>query len=260
MADEWLSDAMLDELPVSARLRVSAAAREDLALLTELVKDGNPTPDVVHLEDRQALAVLPGFRSSDLPDRLFRMAPIGVGGRLSALARTRSVTVEGGRLLVQVVLPVVGPDAEAAFSARVEPVGAASAPSAAAPAAAPAAASGPAGSSAAGSGTPGLSATASTQVGERSVTTVAVDLAALAAAGDGPCRLTLTGAIEAGPFDVRVPAPKDEFVSRFWHHARPHRVYVSKAVKGKDLEVRVEPVPPREVASAVVRRVRRPGP
>ncbi len=131
MADEWLSDAMLDELPVSARLRVSAAAREDLALLTELVKDGNPTPDVVHLEDRQALAVLPGFRTSDLPDRLFRMAPIGVGGRLSTLARTRSVSVEDGRLLVEVVLPVVGPDAETAFSARVEPVGAESAPAAA---------------------------------------------------------------------------------------------------------------------------------
>jgi len=246
MADEWLSDAMLNELPVSARLRVSAAAREDLALLTELVKDGNPTPDVVHLEAGQALAVLPGFRSSDLPDRLFRMAPVGVGGRLSALARTRAVRVGDGRLVVEVVLPVVGPDTGTAFSARV----------------APAESTGVAGSDgvagSAGSAGVAVPASATTEVGEqRSTTTATVDLTELAAGGDGPWRVLLAGEIEAGPFDVRVPGPREDVVSRFWHRGRPARVVVGRAAQGRDLEIRVEPIPAREVASAALRRVRR---
>jgi hypothetical protein len=99
---------------------------------------------------------------------------------------------------------------------------------------------------------------ATTEVGEqRSTVTVTLDLAALAAAGDGPWRMLLGGEIEAGPFDVRVPGPRDEVVSRFWHRGRPARIVVGRAAQGRDLEIRVEAIPPRAVASGVLSRVRR---
>jgi poly(ribitol-phosphate) beta-N-acetylglucosaminyltransferase len=226
MADEWLHDAMLDELPVSARLRVSAAAREDLALLTELVQEENAHADLIQLEDGHALAVLPGFRSSDLPDRLYRMVLVGVEGRLNKLARLGAVRVEDDRLLVDVVLPVVGPDATSTFWASLDPAG------------------------------PALETT--TRPGEGSATvTIGVDLGVVASSGDGPWRLMLHGEVEAGPFGVRVPAPQDDVVGRFWHGARPHRVTVAKPRKGKGMTLSVAPLPPREVGSALLRRLRR---
>jgi poly(ribitol-phosphate) beta-N-acetylglucosaminyltransferase len=226
MAEEWLHDAMLDELPVSARLRVSAAAREDLALLSELVQEENTHTDLIHLEGGHALAVLPGFRSSDLPDRLFRMALVGVEGRLNKLARPGAVRVEEGRLLVDVVLPVVGPDAASTFWASLDPAG------------------------------PALETT--TRSDERSATvTIAVDLGVVASSGDGPWRLVLHGEIDAGPVDVRVPAPEDDVVARFRHGARPHRLTAARARKGKVLSLSVEPVAPREVVSSLLRSLRR---
>ncbi len=231
MAEEWLTDAMLAELPVSARLRVSAAAREDLSLLTELVKDGSPSPDVVHLEAGQALAVLPGFRSSELPDHLYRMAPVGVGGRLSALARLREVRAAGKDLVVEVALPVTGPDAESALSARLTPPDRTTADAAV--------------------------RTVTTATARRARTAVTVDLAALAADGRGPWRLVLEGRVEAGPFEIRVPGPKHEVVSRFWHRGRPHRVRVARPSEDKGLELRLETIPAREVVSAALRRLRR---
>jgi poly(ribitol-phosphate) beta-N-acetylglucosaminyltransferase len=226
MVDEWLHDAMLDELPVSARLRVSAAAREDLALLSELVQEEHAHVDLVHFEGGHALAVLPGFGSSDLPERLYRMALPGVAGRLSALARLGAVRLEESRLIVDVVLPVVGPDAASTFWASLDPAG------------------------------PALETT--TCPGERSATvTVAVDLGIVASSGDGPWRLVLRGEIDAGPFDVRVPAPRDETVARFWRGGRPYRVTVTKARSGRGLGLSVEPVAPHEIGSALLRRLRR---
>lgn len=244
MADEWLHDAMLAELPVSARLRVSAAAREDLELLTELVKDGNLTPELVHFEDGHALAVLPGFRSS-LPDHLYRMAPPGVAGRLSSLARLDRVLVEGGRLLVDVTVPAVGPSVAEALSARVEqavpPSGPADGPASPDPEA-----------------TVSMLAEAETRVGQSSSTVrLVVDLATLAAAGRGLWRVVLHGRVEGGTFDARVPPPKDEVVARVWHAGRPYRVRVAKVPGVKGLAVSVDLIPPREVASGVLRRVRR---
>lgn len=225
MADEWLTDAMLAELPVSARLRVSAAAREDLALLTELVEDGDPNPVAVHLEDGHALAVLPGFRSSELPDELYRMAPVGVGGRLTALAELRDVRAQGRRLRVEIDLPVTGPEATTAFCARLEPA---------------------------------LDAArvATTPADGAATTTVTVDLAALAGSSSDPRRLLLLGRVETGAFEVRVPGPRDELVSRFWHGGRPHRARIARTRKGKGLEIRVERIGAREVVAAGLRRFR----
>lgn len=240
MAEEWLSDAMLAELPVSARLRVSAAAREDLPLLTELVKEGNTTPGAVHFEGGEALAVLPGLRSSGLGDELYRMAPVGVGARLSALARLDDVRAEDGRLSVEVMLPLVGPEAETGLSAWLDP-GAAPAedPDETAP--------------------PRLLDTAHTvsRAGDAGTrVSVAVELGRLVHAGAGRCRVVLRGRVGAGPFEVRVPGPRDEVVSRFWHRGRPYRVAARRSATVKGLEVTVEPVPGREVLSAGLRRLR----
>jgi hypothetical protein len=169
------------------------------------------------------------------------------------------VRVGDGRLVVEVVLPVVGPETGTAFSARV----------------APADSAGSAGSAGSVEGeaastrlwsatstptTPSITASATTDVGEqRSTITVTVDLSTLAAAGDGPWRMLLAGEIEAGPFDVRVPGPREEVVSRFWHRGRPARIVVGRAAQGRDLEIRVDAIPAREVASAVLRRARRRG-
>jgi glycosyltransferase involved in cell wall biosynthesis len=231
MAEEYLQDAMLEELPVSARLRVAAAAREDLALLSELVRDGEAKPDVVHLEDGHALAVLPGFRTSGLPDDLYRMAPVGVRGRLNALARPGEVRVDGDLLRVEVTLPVVGPDVPGAFTARVE------------------------GTSGEGQPQP---AEAVTRPGHGTATTaISVDLARIAGAAAGPCRLRLAGEVMTGPYEVRVPGPEQPVVSRFWRRGRPHRVSVATTARGRDLEIRVHPLPVLEVAAAGLRRLRR---
>lgn len=72
------------EIPYEDRvedIRLMMQSVADLDLLTEPVKDGNPTPDVVHLETDHSLAALPGLWSNELSGRLLRMAPVGVAGR-----------------------------------------------------------------------------------------------------------------------------------------------------------------------------------
>lgn len=240
MADLWLTDEMLDELPVSPRLRVSAARREDLELLTELVRDGRTAPDVVHLAEGHALAILPGFGRADLPERLFRMAPVGVSGRLGELARLGDVGVHDDELHVEVRLPVTGPEAPTAFSGRLDPVGQADQADRALARVAV--------------------AVVPVRVAEDGLTLdVSVDPGALAGAGSGPWRLVLTGEIEAGVFDVRLPAPAHEQIARFRHHGRPHEVRVGRVPKGRALAVEVTPLPARDVARAALRRLRRTG-
>lgn len=82
-------------------------------------------------------------------------------------------------------LPVVGPEATSTFGACLDPAG------------------------------PALETTTRTDECTATVT-VAADLGAVAASGDGPWRLVLHGETEAGSFDVRVPAPRNEVVGRFW--------------------------------------------
>lgn len=235
MADLWLTDEMLDVLPVSPRLRVSAARREDLDLLTELVKDGRTAPDVIHLAERHALAILPGFGRADLPERLFRMAPAGVSGRLGELARLGEVRVHDDQLLVEVSLPVTGPDAASAFAGRLDPVDQTS------------------------GGAPAAVAVTPARVADDGLTLgISVDLGAVASAGPGPWRLVLHGEIEGGAFDVRLHAPAQEQTARFRHHGRPHTVRVGRAPKGRALAVEVASVPARDAARAALRRLRRP--
>lgn len=232
MADAWLTPDMLDELPVWARLRVVAAAREDLDLLVDLVDRDVVHADLIHLEGGQALAVLPGFRTTDLSDRLYRMAPVGVAGRLRALARLQSVRVEGGRLLLEVHLPLVGPEADTALSARLD------------------------GPDTARRTSPEVAASSTTDEAGTTVR-VAVALKALAAAGRGPWRLVLAGEVAAGPFDVPVPGPSEEKVERFWARGRPHFVRVRPAPRGKPVAIVAEPVTPRQVVAGLARRIAR---
>jgi hypothetical protein len=244
MADAWLSDAMLDELPVWARLRVVAAARDDLPLLHELVDRDVVHADLIHLEDGQALAVLPGFRAGDLTDRLYRMAPPGVSGRLSDLATLGEVRISGDRLRVDLCLPIVGPDAESALSARLDPLDAAGRvlpPQ---------------------EGLPGLPARVDASVdaeGARAAVTVDLGLLASTSAPTGTTawQLVLQGEIEAGGFDVRLPSPGDDVSGRFWLRGRPYRVRVTPARRGRGLEISIESYAAREVGSAVLRRLRR---
>ncbi|GAB2735308.1 glycosyltransferase family 2 protein [Nocardioides pakistanensis] len=258
MADLWLTDEMLDELPVSPRLRVSAARREDLDLLTELVRDGRTAPDVIHLAEGHALAVLPGFGRADLPERLFRMAPVGVSGRLGELARLGDVRVHDDELHVEVRLPVTGADAAAAFSGRLDPVGPGGPLGSAAQVskAGRLGSAGPVGKA----GPPAPSAVAVTPVqvtGDGLTLDIVVDLGAVASSGPGPWRLVLCGELDAGVFDVRLPAPAHEQTARFWHRGRPHEVRVGRVPKGRALAIEVGPLPTRDVARAALRRLRR---
>lgn len=101
-------------------------------------------------------------------------------------------------------------------------------------------------------------AQAETRVGQTTSTVrVVVDLATLAAAGRGLWRVVIHGRVEAGSFDARVPAPRDEVVGRLWHAGRPYRVRVERVRGVKGLAVSVDLIPPREMASGVLRRVRR---
>ena len=232
MADAWLTDAMLDELPVWARLRVVAAAREDLSLLHELVDRDVVHADVVHVEDGQAYGVLPGFRAGDLPDRLYRMGTAGVSGRLSDLARLENLRVDGARLLVEVRLPLVGPDASQLLSAGLEPAGRGR------------------------SSTSDADARISTSADERGATVaVSCNLSEVAGSAELRWAVRLSGQLSAGSFDVRIPSPADEVVERFWARGRPHRVRVGS--QGRlGVVVTVEPISAREVAAGVRRRLR----
>jgi hypothetical protein len=225
MSEAWLTDDMLDDIPAWARLRVVAATRDDLDLLHQLIDRDVVHADRIHFEDGQALAVLPGFRGGEVPDRMYRMGPPGVGPRLSDLAELGEVRVDGSELRVDVVVPVVGPEVGSVFSARLEP----------------------------GQGAARVDVTGGP---EGATLTVRVDLAALASQ-DGPWRLVLQGEIAAGRFDVRLPGPAEETTARFWVRGRPYRVRVAAAGKGLGPQITVEPYAARAVAAGALRRVRR---
>jgi hypothetical protein len=124
------------------------------------------------------------------------------------------------------VLPLVGPDATSTFRGRLDPHGAL------------------------------LASTTRRHDGSVTVT-VGVDLPAVASSGDGPWRLVLHGEFDAGPVDVRVPAPRDEVVGRFWRRGRPYRVIADKAAVSRGFAVRTEPLTLSQVGSAALRRLRR---
>ena len=226
LAERHLSAQILDELPVPARVRVSAAVRQDLDLLAAVIRDdANPTLPV-HLEAGEAYACYTAFASGALPRELFRMAPPGVSARLTAGARPVSCRWSEAALHVDVRLPLVGE----AMTLTAELVR---------------------------DGRPADVVVRVTLAGtDRTGTTLTVTVARadLAAGGPGRWRIRLTGALQSGTYAVRVPAPVDRPSAVDWRRGRPHRLRLDAAPEGA-LVVAVEPLPAREIVASAARRV-----
>jgi hypothetical protein len=221
LADRYLTEAILEEIPVSARVRVSAASRQDIDLLDAVVREDTDPALPVHIRDGEAFAGYPGLGT--LPDALFRLAPAGVSARLASAASTSAHWTDRALALV-VRLPL---EADAALRVHLvrdgRPVDIAATVS------------------------PGPD-------GWR----VEVPKAALAAAGPGRWRVRLTGSLTSGEYGVRLPAPPERLTAVLARGRRPVRLVVEAAPDGA-LVVAVEPVAGREIVAAIARRIPRRG-
>jgi hypothetical protein len=222
LADRYLTEAILETAPVSARVRVSAAARQDLDLLDAVIGEDADPALPVHVRDGQAFAGYTGFGT--LPDSLFRLAPAGVSGRLAGAATTSARWTDRALALV-VHLPLEG---DAVLTAHLLRDGRpANIPVTVAPSA----------------------------DGWR----VEVPRAALVAAGPGRWRVRLSGSLASGEYGVRLPAPPERLTVVGPRRGRPVRLVVEAGPDGA-LVVAVEPVAGREIVAAVTRRIPRRSP
>jgi len=236
LADQWLSEQILDELTASARLRVSAASLEDADLLAAIIRDDADRALPVHLKDDQAFACYAGFGASTLPEQLYRIAPAAVAARLSGALEMEACRWSGRELVVDLWLPIVGSQATTALSAELRGIK---------------------------GGKPAeVRTSALTRIEETgpvpagSTVRVTVDRTSLLAAGPGTWRVHLFGDITLGRYDVRVPVPHEQPATRGWRHGRLHRLAVTGTPRGDLLAIAVSPVPTREIVLAVLRRLR----
>jgi glycosyltransferase involved in cell wall biosynthesis len=219
IADEWLNDAILDSLSVSSRVRLSAAVREDVDLLAAVVRDDADERLPVHLDGGEAFARYSGFRSSDLPDSLFRLAPGGVTQRLSAGVRVNAVAWSRSALVLDLDVPLVGPDAGSALSVSLRRLD--------------------------GEGHDGQPrASVTSRAGESGCSVrVTIGRASLAAAGPATWQVRLGGALRDGRrYDVRLPAPQafERADVHAWHRGRRYRLAATSTPDGTALAVTVE--------------------
>jgi hypothetical protein len=225
LAERHLSEQIVADLPVSARVRVSAAARQDIELLEAVIRDDADEALPVHLRGGLAFAGYTGLGGT-LPDSVFRLAPAGVSARLAAAARTLACRWTQDSLLCDVRLPLVGEPPN--LVAELMRDGRAA----------------------------GIPTAISLSDRDESGTTltIEVDRAGLLAAGAGRWRLRVGGTLSFGQYGVRPPAPEDRPVVVGWRRARPHRLLVEAAPDGA-LTLSVEPLPAREIVAAAARRV-----
>lgn len=233
LAEEFLNDDILAAVPVSARVRVSAAAGEDLDLLAEVIRDDSDRALPVFVDGNAAFACYAGFESGALPRWTYRLAAVGATDRLSTSAQLRSCRFTSRSLVVEVFVPLVGP-AASALTASARRAGAA-----------------------VSAGTALVPARVSVAEEKRgALVTVELDQARLAAAGGGVWRLQVDGALETGRFVVRLPVPVEQPVVRAWSRGRPFRLGITGTPRENALAVKVTPISGREVVAAARRRTR----
>ena len=87
LADEYLTDALSDALPVMRRVRLTLAQRgavDELIAAIEAEEENGAPP--FHLEDGRAFARYPGFRDPalNIPDRVFEVIGESVPAQLAS--------------------------------------------------------------------------------------------------------------------------------------------------------------------------------
>jgi hypothetical protein len=224
LTDSWLNEAIIADLPVSARVRVTVAALEDVEMLAAVIREDTDPDLPVLFENGQAFACYTGFRASPLPEHLFRLAPPGVAGRLSEAARVVGCRWTRRALQVEIGLPVAG-EVDSVLSARL-----------------------------------GDRPAFVTADEDRKVV-IEVPRESLLVEGAGTFRLQLLGELahsvpSGGRFQVRLPKPPVQQLGRTWHRGRPYRVSVVGTPRGRGFAVVVSPIPAREIVGAVRRRLR----
>jgi hypothetical protein len=233
LAEEYLNDAILAQIPVSARVRVGAAARRDVDLLAEVIRDDGDRLLPVRLDaDGAAYATYAGLDDGALPASTYRLAPAGVTERLSTAAQLRSCTFTDKTLRVEAFVPVQGPGLDK-LSASVRRLGS----------------------------TDQRQATLTlTPEARGNAVRIDVPLTAMLGEGTGTWRVQLEGSLGRSPgnggFQVRLPVPVAAPLRRLWRGPRPFRVSVGGTPRENALALHITSISGREVAAAVRRRVR----
>lgn len=250
LADEFLTDAIRDNMGVKKRVRLGLAQRgrtEELcALIREEAKNGAP-PFV--LEGDRAFARYPGFRdlNATLPVHWYEVIGEGVIGRLKAGTKTTSVRwekdPEGAPVLaVTARMKLLGPYGAGPAVVRFELAG---------PAAVPVTVPVPVEPS-----TPKGAMGAVTQVN------AAIPLRDLVVASPRKAakwRPSLALDIAGTPYRVRVAATGSAGSvpqKRVWHERRPYRISVIADGDGR-LVLAVAPIKPLRVITQRLRRLRK---